>query len=152
MPAYTIRPVQVKDIPSLIQLCREHAAFEQNENAIEPNPDNLRRALFSPTPDLGCLVADTGATLLGYASYMRQYTTWDACHYLYLDCLYLRPEVRRQGIGYQLMIQIRHIADEWQCDTIQWQTPDFNMNAIRFYEKLGAYHKPKARFFWTASD
>ncbi|MBL4707385.1 MAG: hypothetical protein JKY48_02970 [Flavobacteriales bacterium] len=32
---------------------------------------------------------------------------------------------------------------------IQWQTPDFNVDAIRFYKRRGATSKLKGRFFWT---
>ncbi len=69
-------------------------------------------------------------------------------YYLYLDCLYLSEKTRGKGIGAQIMNKIKVYAKSINCSEIQWQTPDFNKEAIDFYKKLGADSKTKERFNW----
>jgi len=46
------------------------------------------------------------------------------------------------------MGKIKAYGKAINCSEIQWQTPDFNKEAIDFYKKLGADSKTKERFNW----
>ena len=146
---YRIRPVQETDIPTVVEMCREHAAYEEAAYVEHDQESKLRLALFSEQPQLECWVVATEAGLIGYTSFMMQFSTWDAAYYLYMDCLFLRPEARSLGIGVVLMENLRQLAFERGCMNIQWQTPSFNDGAVRFYERLGAVAKVKQRFIWS---
>ena len=143
-----IRYCKPKDIQQLINLCAAHAKFEQADYVSENKEENLAKHLFAETSPLKCLVVENENELLGYASFMKQFSTWDAAFYILLDCLYLKPEARGNGIGNQIMKLISEYAKTENCPTIQWQTPCFNIKAIKFYQKLGARSKSKERFFW----
>ena len=86
--------------------------------------------------------------IVGYSTFIKQFSTWDASYYVYLDCLYLKEKLRGKGVGFKLMNLIREYAIEQNCSVIQWQTPVFNKSAIRFYNKIGAKSKVKERFAW----
>ena len=146
---YRIRPVEEDDLPCLVDLCREHAAYEEAAFLENGQAERLKLALFAAVPQVECLVVVWESEFLGYASFMPQFSTWDAAHYLHLDCLFLRPHARNLGIGRELMGRIQAIARERNYSHIQWQTPVFNADAIRFYECLGAVSKAKQRFFWN---
>ncbi|MBC9796458.1 GNAT family N-acetyltransferase [Sinomicrobium weinanense] len=60
----------------------------------------------------------------------------------------LKERVGGKGVGKQFMEQIKEYATSENCTIIQWQTPNFNIEAIHFYHKLGAIPKNKERFFW----
>lgn len=148
MADYEIRSIRQVDIPQLVELCREHAAFEQTPYQENNQTARLSEALFDEKPALYGLVVVFEAGIVGYATYMMQYATWDAAEYLYLDCLYLRPEARRHGLGHKIMMRLQKLAQECGCVNMQWQTPPFNHNAIEFYENIGAEGKPKIRLFF----
>ena len=135
-------------MPEIINLCAAHAAYERSAYDPAGKQEQLTQALFGDKPLLHCLVAENEGQLMGYATYMFQYSTWDAGLYVYMDCLYLHEAYRSQGIGKELMLAIRQEAQQAGCSQIQWQTPDFNKRAIRFYQRMGAVAKPKERFFW----
>ncbi len=143
-----IRIVEPSDIPQLVALCRAHAAYEKNAYKENGQESRLLSDLFSEPPKVYGLVVEQEGRLLGYATYMRQYATWEAAEYLYLDCLYLKDVARGLGIGRRLMKQIRKEAQRMGCQQLQWQTPDFNNRAIKFYDSLGARSKSKERFSW----
>ena len=83
---------------------------------------------------------------------MKQYSTWDAKEYLYMDCLFLFEEYRGLGIGEELVNTMKEFGRKEDIDLIQWQTPDFNVRAIKFYRRLGASSKSKERFFLTINN
>lgn len=144
----TIRFATSSDLDALIRLCAEHAAYEQAEYDPIGKKESLNKQLFGSNPPLYCLVVEQNEAIIGYATYMRQFSTWDATYYLYLDCLYLNGQSRGQGLGELLMQRIKEEAKKLSISEIQWQTPDFNEGAIRFYQRIGAKNKTKERFFW----
>lgn len=143
-----IRWVYPKDLKAIIALCKEHAAYEQASYDSNNKEFLLTNHLFQPTASLKCLVVEQEATIIGYATFMKQFSTWDAVFYIYLDCLYLKEKARGQQIGLKIMNEIKDFAKTQKIEIIQWQTPTFNNQAISFYERLGAVKKSKERFFW----
>jgi len=142
-----IRKVEERDIDQLIELCALHAAYEKASYSSEGKRDKLFKHLFVDKT-VECLVVENQKELVGYATFLKQFSTWGADYYLYLDCLYLVEELRGQGVGTQLMNLLKSYAEEENCFQMQWQTPAFNKSAISFYRKIGGVSKEKHRFFW----
>jgi ribosomal protein S18 acetylase RimI-like enzyme len=143
---YSIRNCELADLPKLVLLCQKHAAFEKADFSIAGKEEALQKALFSEKQRLNCLVVATTDTIVGYASYTFDYSTWDTADFMYMDCLFLEEEVRSFGIGELLIDRLKLIAVEKECANIQWQTPQFNERAIKFYNRIGAKGKDKVRF------
>lgn len=131
----------------LIELCQAHAAYEECEYNSLGKSLRLGVLLFCDEPPLKCIVVETDEELIGYATFMKQFSTWDAAYYVYMDCLYLKESARGMGIGKELMDQVVEYAEKEFCKQVQWHTPTFNTRAIKFYRNYGAYSKEKERFF-----
>lgn len=144
----SIRKATPTDIPTLIELCAAHAEFEQASYNPEGKAEALAQELFEKESALQCIVAEVEGEVVGYAAYIKQFSTWDVDHYVYLDCLYLKEHVRGQGLGHKLMDEVKRYAATENCKEVQWHTPEFNAKAIQFYTKIGATSKTKVRFFW----
>lgn len=142
-----IRFAKEEDIPQLVNLCKQHAEFEKSDYNQEGKQEDLNAALFQNPKQLYCLVVELENNLIGYATYMKQYSTWDANHYIYMDCLFLNEASRGFGIGEKLVDRIKEKSRTLNCTLIQWQTPEFNVRAMKFYERIGAQPKPKVRYF-----
>ena len=143
-----IRNAIKEDVPQIIELCKAHAAYEQSNYKIEGKSENLIKYLFKESNGLQCLVVEQDEVLVGYTTFIKQFSTWDADYYLYLDCLFLKEETRGIGIGKQLMLKVKEYAVSENCIAVQWQTPEFNKRAIKFYKNLGAKSLSKERFTW----
>ena len=141
-----IRFAQKKDMPQLVALCKRHAEYEKAEYDPKNKVELLSEFIFGQNPLLTCLVAEQENSIVGYATCMKQFSTWDADFYIYLDCLYLEENVRGQGMGTLLMKKIKQFAKMENCSVIQWQTPSDNQKAIDFYQKIGGFSKTKERF------
>jgi ribosomal protein S18 acetylase RimI-like enzyme len=143
---YSIRNCEIADLPKLVILCQKHAAFEKAAYSPEGKEESLKEALFAEKPKLFCLVAATKETIVGYVSYTFDFSTWDAQTFVYMDCLFLEEEARGFGIGEVLIDKLKEITLQNNCINIQWQTPQFNERAIKFYNRIGAKGKDKVRF------
>lgn len=142
-----IRPVTRADVAELVELCAEHAAFERASYSREGREQGLEELLFREPPRLYGWVIETSNGLAGYATVALEASTFDAALYLHMDCLFLRPEARNAGLGRRLMQAIARQALDLGVGVVQWQTPDFNVDAARFYRRAGASEKNKVRFF-----
>jgi len=142
-----LRFAQPSDIDALVRLCQEHARFERADYCADGKPSLLTQQLFSDAAPLKCIVAQFDGELIGYVSFMRQFSTWDCAFYLYMDCLFLTAQARGKGLGELIMTRLKREAVDLQCSHIQWQTPSFNTRAIKFYQRIGASAKEKQRFF-----
>lgn len=147
MNTIKIRKAIEKDIDEIISLCSEHAKYEGAGYSSEGKAQKLLKFLFSDSPDLYCLIAEHDEKIAGYTTYMPEFSTWDAEHYIHMDCLYIREEFRGLGIGRRFINEIAKDTHLKGCSLIQWQTPASNTKAIEFYNKLGAKSKEKIRFF-----
>lgn len=143
----TIRPGRSEDVLAILRLCQAHAAYEKLPFDLNGQDVRLNQDLFSLSPKLFCLVAEVDNEIVAYATYMKQYATWEAAEYVYMDCLFIREEFRSQGIGERLVERIKKESRLLGCSLIQWQTPTFNTRAVKFYKRIGAYSKAKERFF-----
>ena len=139
--------IKEKDLNKLIPLCALHSEYERVPFKSKYKKEKLRYFLFQKKPPLFCLVAMKKQKMIGYASYMIQFSTWDAYHYIYMDCLYLLDSYRGFGIGQKLFDRIKEEAKKMNIKEIQWQTPNFNIRAIKFYNRTGGQSKSKERYF-----
>ncbi|WP_428742426.1 N-acetyltransferase family protein [Tenacibaculum sp.] len=141
-----IRFAKTTDLSQIIDLCEQHAKFEHAEFEKKDKEKLLMESIFGEFPSLKCLVVVSENTIVGYATYMKQFSTWNADSYIYLDCLFLTEKTRGEGLGTALMEKIKEYTKTENCTIIQWQTPCFNKKAIRFYQKIGGVSKTKERF------
>ncbi|WP_312286554.1 GNAT family N-acetyltransferase [Chryseobacterium gleum] len=143
-----IRFAEEKDLSSIIELCKAHAQYERSSFKEGNKKEQLSKHILNPDSEIKCLIAESDTEIIGYATFFRQFSTWDAGYYMYVDCLFLKENARGNGTGKQIMELIKSYSKEQGCPIIQWQTPGFNTRAIKFYTLLGAERKNKERFFW----
>jgi ribosomal protein S18 acetylase RimI-like enzyme len=146
---YIVREIREEELSRLVEMCKSHADYEQANYNSTDKEKKLRAAIFSKNRKLYCYVVESSSQLVGYYTYTFDFSTWDAQSFLYLDCLYLEPAYRGLKIGEKIFENLIKIAQEHNCVNIQWQTPTFNERAIKFYKRVGALGKDKARFFFN---
>ena len=134
----TIRPATPDDIPLILDLIRELAAYEREPEAAAAQEEDLRRDGWGPEPKFRVLIAEWEQRPAGFALFFYHYSTWQGRPGLYLEDLFVRPEFRGRGIGKALLVHLARLAVEENCGRFQWQVLDWNQPSIDFYEALGA--------------
>lgn len=150
MRSARVRHARPADLPYIAELAAEHAAYERALPPPANMAQRLEKLLFGrgAPARLSVFVAELDdGELIGYASCAPEVSTWDGNEYLHMDCLFLRDGHRGLGVGPMLMDAVVGDARARGLDQVQWQTPPWNADAIRFYDRLGARAKEKRRYF-----
>jgi GNAT superfamily N-acetyltransferase len=133
-----IRPAERNDVPLLLAMIGELAAYERAADRVTGTESLLESALFGPRPAAEAVIADIGAAPAGFALFFHTFSTWECRPGLYLEDLFVRPEHRGGGAGRALLSHLAALAVERSCPRFEWAALKWNTTAIRFYERLGA--------------
>jgi GNAT superfamily N-acetyltransferase len=136
--ATTIRPATRRDIPQILRFIRALAAYERAPDAVTATEADLERDGFGPNPFYFCLMAEYDGKAAGFALYFFNYSTWLGRPGIYLEDLFVDPELRGLGIGKALLERVAAIAVEKGCQRFEWAVLDWNTPAIEFYQAMGA--------------
>jgi GNAT superfamily N-acetyltransferase len=136
--AFHIRLAQREDVPIILALIRELAEYERAPDEVVATEDQLRKNLFGAHPAAEVLLGEERGHPVCFALFFHNFSTWMGQRGLYLEDLFVRPEVRGQGYGRALLVRLAQIACERECGRMEWAVLDWNEPAIQFYRKLGA--------------
>ena len=134
-----VRAAVPADVPVLLELVRELAAYEREPDAVEATEDMLAAALFGPAPVASCsvaLAADGG--VVGFALWYVTFSTWKGRPGLWLEDLFVRPSARGSGLGKALLQELARVCVARGYARFEWWVLDWNAPAIGFYRSLGA--------------
>jgi GNAT superfamily N-acetyltransferase len=143
--AFTLRAAEPRDVPAIVGLIAELAEFEQLTHLLQVTPESLQPHLFGPRPVAEAMVAEVGGEVVAFALYFTNFSTFLGQPGLYLEDLYVKPAHRQAGIGKALLRHLGRLAAERGYGRFEWSVLDWNVNAIRFYEKMGATLLPDWR-------
>ena len=138
-----IREATTADLPQVIALIRELADFEKLPGPDEAAAQRLTADFAARPPRFELLVAELDGKVVGYALFFTTYSTFLARPSLYLEDLYVRPEVRSRGIGRAFLVRLAATAVERGCGRFEWTVLDWNVRAQAFYRSLGAAILPE---------
>lgn len=132
-----IRNATAADVDAIHGLICDLADYERARDQVTATPEQLRTALFGPTPAVFALVAETDQ-VVGFALYFLSFSTWEGVHGIYLEDLYVRPTQRGTGRGTALLTALAAIAVARGYARVEWSVLDWNTPSIGFYRRLGA--------------
>jgi GNAT superfamily N-acetyltransferase len=138
VPMLSIRTATPADIPLILDFIHRLAEYEREPDAVVATEQDLLRDGFGPEPKYRCLVAEWDGLPAGFAFFFFNYSTWLGKPGLYLEDLFVLPEMRGKGIGKALLQKLAQIAVEENCYGMRWQVLEWNEPALKFYETLGA--------------
>ena len=127
----------MEDVPIILELIRDLATYERAPNDVTATEEQLSDVLFGERPSAEVLLAFEGKSPIGFALFFYNFSTWMGRRGLYLEDLFVKPEVRGRGYGRALLVRLAQIARERECGRMEWAVLDWNEPAIKFYRKLG---------------
>lgn len=133
-----IRPAVPADVPAILSLVRELAAYERAASSVVATETAFHEVLFGPSPAVFCHVAEEDGAVVGFALWFLNFSTWLGRHGLYLEDLYVQPAYRGRGLGKALLETLVGIARERGYGRVEWWVLDWNEPAQAFYRSMGA--------------
>ncbi|OLB99556.1 MAG: GNAT family N-acetyltransferase [Chloroflexi bacterium] len=140
-----IRPGELQDVPLIAELIRGLARYEKLEQEVVMTEEKLTATLFGERRYAETLIAEEGGEPVGFALFFHNFSTFLAQPGIYLEDLFVVPEQRGRGVGRALLERLAQVAVDRGCGRLEWAVLDWNVDAIKFYERLGA--KPNSE--WT---
>jgi len=133
-----IRMATEEDVPLILRFIRELAQYERLEHQVVATEESVRATLFGDRRYAEVLIGEIDGDPYGFALFFHNYSTFLARPGIYLEDLYVRPELRGHGYGRALLARLASIAVERNCGRVEWAVLNWNEPAIRFYRSLGA--------------
>ena len=134
---YVIRKGEERDVSSLMALIKELAEFEKMPEHVKTTEAQLLED-WQKHKAFDFLVAETEKGVVGISLYYPRYSTWNG-RCLYLEDLYVKSDLRGTGIGLALLNATAAEARKTGALRLDWQVLDWNADAVRFYERIGAH-------------
>ncbi|GAA1416518.1 GNAT family N-acetyltransferase [Streptomyces thermospinosisporus] len=135
-----IRTATEHDVPEILAMIRELAAYERAADRARATEEQLREALFGEHPAAYVLIAedDESGRVAGFALWFPRFSTWTGTRGIHLEDLYVRPDARGSGHGRALIAALAAVCREHGFERFEWVVLDWNEPAVAFYKSLGA--------------
>lgn len=135
----TIRAATPADVPQILSFVHELAAFEREADKVVATEALLHQAMFGDDrPAAEAVIAEIHGKPVGMALFFHNFSTWTGWRGLYLEDLYVTPEARGAGVGTALLKKLAGIAMDRGCTRFEWAVLDWNVDAQKFYQSMGA--------------
>lgn len=132
-----IRKGKKTDMPQVLSLIKELAAFEKEPDAVIVTVDDLIRDGFNKNKRFKTYVADIKGEIVGMALIYDRYSTWKG-RTIHLEDLIVKNDKRNLGIGKALYLRVMQYAYKKKVKRVEWVVLDWNTTAIDFYKNTGA--------------
>lgn len=135
-----IRPAQPADLPRILDLVRELAAYEKEPDAVTGTPESFTACLWPAegSPTAWAHVAEEDGEVVGIAVWFLTFSTWEGTNGLWLEDLYVSPAHRGKGLGRRLLATLAAVCVERGYPRMEWTVLDWNTPALEVYRRVGA--------------
>ena len=133
---FKIREAERKDMPQVLELIRELAAYEKASDEVEIQIEDLEKEGFDEG-NFKCFVADVEGKIEGMALVYFRFSTWKG-RTVHLEDLIVREKMRGTGLGGALYQKVVQYGYDNNVRRVEWVVSEGNKNAIQFYENTGA--------------
>jgi len=125
-------------VPVILAFIRQLAEYEKLSHEAVMTEEILRQSLFGSRRAAEVLLGYSGDLPVAFAVFFHNFSTFLGRSGLYLEDLFVIPEMRGKGFGKAMLVELARIARERNCGRFEWSVLDWNKPAIDFYKALGA--------------
>ncbi len=151
-PRITLRFATADDAGLILDFIRQLAEYENLTHEMVTDEDQLRQSLFGERRVAEVVIASYDGEPAGFALFFHNFSTFLGRPGIYLEDLFVIPALRGHGIGQVLLSHLAKIAVKRGCGRLEWAVLDWNTDAIRFYERLGAKPMDEWTMFRLTGD
>jgi GNAT superfamily N-acetyltransferase len=137
LEAFQIRFATEEDVPLILSLIRGLAEYENLLDKVVATEEGLRDSIFVQKR-AEVLIGEYEGKPVGFALFFYNFSTFLGKPGIYLEDLYIKPEMRGKGMGKILLSYLARLAVERDCGRLEWWCLNWNEPSIQFYRHLGA--------------
>lgn len=137
-PKFIIRTATIDDTALILTFIKELADYEKLLDEVVATEETLKDSLFGDTAHAKVIIGEYEGKPVSFALYFHNFSTFLGRPGIYLEDLYVQPQLRGKGLGKILLGYLANLAIELNCGRLEWWVLDWNQPAIDFYSALGA--------------
>lgn len=134
---FTIRPAKPEESGLVLEFIKKLAVYEKCADEVVADEATIYHSLFVER-SAEVLFAEEDGTVVGFALFFHNFSTFAGRKGLYLEDLFILPEKRGRGYGKALLKHLAKIAVERNCGRMEWICLDWNEPALKVYRSIGA--------------
>ena len=134
---FDIRLAQEADIPFILNMIHALAQYEKMDDQVVATPELLAEWLFRKQT-AQALIGEEDGRPVAFALFFYNFSTFLGRAGIYLEDLFVLPEMRGRGYGRALLARLASIAKKSGCGRLEWCCLDWNRPSIDFYLSLDA--------------
>lgn len=138
MTGLTIRRAQKTDAALVLDFIIRLADFEKLNDEVSASEADIEKHLFGHEPKVFCEIAELEGKPVGFALWFYTFSTFQGRHGIWLEDLYVDPDVRGNGIGKALLAHLARRCRTEGLGRLSWWVLNWNEPAIKFYKAQGA--------------
>jgi len=135
--AFHIRQAVPADVKLILQFIQKLGAYEKLSHEVVATEEKLHKTLFEQKM-AEVIIGEYQGVPVGFALFFHNYSTFLGQAGIYLEDLFIDPEMRGKGFGKKMLAHLAKIAVERDCGRLEWSCLDWNEPSICFYKGLGA--------------
>jgi ribosomal protein S18 acetylase RimI-like enzyme len=125
------------DVPAIHALLEGLAASTGKAGAIAATAEDLERHAFGERPEFKAVIAWRSGEPVGLALFFPEFSTWRGRPGIYVQDLYVAPQMRDEGLGRRLLGAVIACNAERGATYLRLSTDVENTAASRFYRRIG---------------
>lgn len=137
LDGFKLRFAQPGDLALILKFIKELADYEKMGDEVVATEDLLREALFE-RKIVEVIIGEYLGEPVAFALFFYNFSTFLGRPGIYLEDLYVKPEMRGKGMGKIILSFLAKLAVERKCGRLEWSCLNWNEPAINFYKHLGA--------------
>jgi GNAT superfamily N-acetyltransferase len=148
---FRIRHAEECDAGLILQFIKDLAEYEDMLDEVVATEELLRQWLFEKKA-AEVLIGELGTEPVAFAVFFHNFSTFLGRAGLYLEDLYVKPEVRGLGLGKKMLRHLAAIALKRGCGRLEWWCLNWNKPSIEFYLSLNAEPMDDWRVYRLTGD
>ena len=137
---FKIRFACKNDAGLILDFIKKLADYEKKLSEVVATEDDIREFFFE-CKIAEAIIGEYDGKPVGFAVFFYNFSTFMGRPGIYIEDMYVNPEVRSKGIGTLMFAFIAKLAVERKCCRLEWTVLHWNEPSINFYKKMGAVSK-----------
>ena len=137
MSEFSIRPARADETGVVLDLIKQLAEYEKCSHEVVADEATLHHSLFVER-SAEVLLGEEDGTVVGFALFVHNFSTFVGRKGLYLEDLFIIPEKRGRGYGKAFLKHLAQLAVQRGCGRMEWICLDWNAPALKVYRSIGA--------------
>ena len=137
LSGFKLRFAELRDVSLILEFIKELAEYEKMLDEVVATEEVLREFLFDKKI-AEVIIGEFQDKPVCFALFFYNFSTFLGRPGIYLEDLFVKPEMRGKGIGKIMLSFLAKLALERKCGRLEWWCLDWNEPSIDFYKHLGA--------------